>query len=239
MNVIPVIDLKAGSVVHAVGGDRDAYVPLPTPLFPSPDPADVARKLVERFPFQRVYVADLDAIAGGEPDWCSLRAIADVGLQIMLDAGVGEPRRAATIAETSLGQHRVASVIVAMECLETASSLSAIIQAIGPDRAVFSLDLFKGKPVARTVRLQQRTPSELADLVWDAGFRKLIVLDIAAVGKGQGPVTVDVCRRLAERHDWQELISGGGVRSEEDLQALSHAGCHAALVSSALERWAK
>jgi phosphoribosylformimino-5-aminoimidazole carboxamide ribotide isomerase len=239
VNIIPVIDLKAGSVVHAVGGDRDAYAPLPSPLFPSPVPADVARKLVEQFQFQQVYVADLDAIAGGEPDWPSLQAIVDVGLQIMLDAGVGEPGRAAAIAERSLGQHRVASVIVAMECLDTTTSLSAIMQAIGPDRAVFSLDLFKGKPVARTVLLQQRTPSELADLVWDAGFRRLIVLDIAAVGKGHGPVTVDVCRQLADRHDWQELISGGGVRGDEDLQALNHAGCHAALVASALHRWPK
>jgi phosphoribosylformimino-5-aminoimidazole carboxamide ribotide isomerase len=163
--------------------------------------------------------------------------MADAGLTLMLDAGVGDLQRALAVAQAPLHRHRLASIVVALESLEQAGQLPTIFEAVGAERAVFSLDLYQGRPVARTVSLQQRAPIELADLAWQVGFRQLIVLDIAAVGTGQGPVTVELCRRLAARHAWHELMSGGGVRGKQDLLALSNAGCHAALVASALPRW--
>ena len=40
MDVIPVIDIKNGQVVHAQGGRRDSYRPIQTPLSATSDPAD-------------------------------------------------------------------------------------------------------------------------------------------------------------------------------------------------------
>src|SRR5579871_2004413 len=62
MQVIPVIDLKGGQVVHARAGHREQYRPIATPLSPTSLPSDVIAGLLRLFPFPRFYVADLDAI---------------------------------------------------------------------------------------------------------------------------------------------------------------------------------
>src|SRR5918996_2602049 len=62
MDVIPVLDLKGGTVVRARMGRRDEYRPIETPLATTSDPVDVARGLLSVHPFPTVYVADLDAI---------------------------------------------------------------------------------------------------------------------------------------------------------------------------------
>jgi phosphoribosylformimino-5-aminoimidazole carboxamide ribotide isomerase len=217
-----------------VGGQREEYQPVRSELFPNADPAAVAQVLVERFQATWVYVADLDAIQGKLPDWHSLTGVANSGLLLMLDAGVGDLDAAQAVARATVAGHQVDAVIVALECLRDPSDLSAVVQTIGQQRAVFSLDLFNGQPMGKCTSLTTRGPLEIADLAWDAGFRRLIVLDLAAVGKGQGPSTVELCRSLTARHVWPQLISGGGVRGEQDLLALSRAGCDTALVASSL-----
>src|SRR3954453_13213073 len=64
MEIIPVIDLKGGVGVRARRGQRDQYQPIATPLSPGSDPLDVARGLMTLYPFQNLYIADLDAIEG-------------------------------------------------------------------------------------------------------------------------------------------------------------------------------
>jgi phosphoribosylformimino-5-aminoimidazole carboxamide ribotide isomerase len=50
----------------------------------------------------------------------------------------------------------------------------------------------------------------------------------------RGLGTLDLCRRLRAARPSLELISGGGVRSHDDLRLLSSAGCDWVLVASAL-----
>jgi len=64
VDIIPVIDLKAGQVVHARRGDRAQYRLIETPLSRSADPVAVAEGLMALHAFSRLYIADLDAIAG-------------------------------------------------------------------------------------------------------------------------------------------------------------------------------
>ena len=44
--IIPVIDLMGGVVVHARSGERDSYRPLTSPLAASAEPAEVVRGLL-------------------------------------------------------------------------------------------------------------------------------------------------------------------------------------------------
>src|SRR5262245_43017638 len=89
MRVIPVIDLMHGQVVRGVAGRRSEYRPIESRIAADAQPMTVARALVERFGFDEVYVADLDAILQREPNAEAWKEISNAGMSIWLDAGFG------------------------------------------------------------------------------------------------------------------------------------------------------
>ena len=62
MNIIPVIDIRDGIVVHARGGERANYQPLKSLLTQSVKLEQVIDDLLAWYPFKQLYIADLDAI---------------------------------------------------------------------------------------------------------------------------------------------------------------------------------
>jgi phosphoribosylformimino-5-aminoimidazole carboxamide ribotide isomerase len=62
MQIIPVIDIKAGEVVLASQGQRDSYLPLSTPLCRSSQIDAVINAYLSIEEFSHVYIADLDAL---------------------------------------------------------------------------------------------------------------------------------------------------------------------------------
>lgn len=220
MRVIPVIDLLGGQVVRAIGGRRHEYRPIESPLCRDAQPATVARAFVETFGFDTVYIADLDAITGREPDLVSYKAIADCGVELWIDAGVQDLNRA------------YERVIVGLESIDGPDEISQLVATIGADRCIFSLDLRDGRPL--TSAWQSYTPEQIAKVAFDAGVRAFIVLDLAQVGGFGGAQTESLCRRLREMMPDVELYAGGGVRDVNDLLALASAGCDGAPVASAL-----
>lgn len=232
MRILPVIDLKAGEVVRGVGGRREEYRRVETLLTADVSPAGVARAFADRYGVAEVYVADLDAIAGGEPDWRAYEAIGRSGLRLWIDAGVGDARRANQVA--TISGAAVGAVIVGLESVASPVRLPEILESIGAARAVFSLDLKEGLPLTPAAAWRDAAPEQIAADVVAVGFARLVVLDLAHVGEGRGVASVALCRRLHERFPSVELIGGGGVRHQEDLRTLADAGCAAALVASAL-----
>src|SRR5262245_5294767 len=96
MDVIPVIDLKAGQVVHARRGERARYAPIATPLAPTSDPLDVARGLLAIHPFPALYVADLDALMGSGNNRAALARLraAFPRLTLWVDSGIADAETA-------------------------------------------------------------------------------------------------------------------------------------------------
>ena len=111
--------------------------------------------------------------------------------------------------------------------------LADCLQVIGPERAIFSLDLQLGAPIDPR-KAWPEDPTSIAELAVDAGFRTLLVLDLAGVGVGQGISTLPLCRQLSESQPQIEWISGGGVRDRRDLESMAEHGLAGALVASAL-----
>jgi phosphoribosylformimino-5-aminoimidazole carboxamide ribotide isomerase len=62
MQIIPVIDLKNGRVVHAKQGRRDKYEPIKSALCQSAEIFDILAALLDLHPYALFYIADLDAI---------------------------------------------------------------------------------------------------------------------------------------------------------------------------------
>ena len=244
MRILPVLDLLHGVVVRGIGGRRSEYRPIETPLCPSADPVAVACAIRDKFGLDEYYVADLDAIAGAEPAWPIFHALMAAGMRLLVDAGVADRERGAALANFRADGSRLTGVIVGLESLAPsgqtlageglAASLAPLIAAVGADRLIFSVDLKEGRPLTNVPAWRELTPQRIAAEAVGAGVRRLIVLDLANVGVGQGIGTLDLCRQIRAEHPHVEMIAGGGVRGVHDLHSLAAAECDAALVASAL-----
>ena len=92
MNIIPVLDLKAGQVVHAKHGDRQNYLPIQSALSNSSEPLAIVKALQSLYPFKHLYIADLDAIQGNDSHVAQIKNIQKCfpDLEIWLDAGFNQ-----------------------------------------------------------------------------------------------------------------------------------------------------
>ena len=99
---------------------------------------------------------------------------------------------------------------------------------------IFSLDMTAGTPMTNPSDWPDPTPTGLAETAIASGVRRLIVLDLAGVGTGTGPPTLELCQQIRSRHHAVELITGGGIRNQDDIAAAAAAGVDAVLVASAL-----
>jgi phosphoribosylformimino-5-aminoimidazole carboxamide ribotide isomerase len=212
LRVVGVIDLKDGTAVHAVRGERERYRPLGDPL-----------SLARRFALEELYVADLDAITGAGGNDAVIRALAREA-RVMVDAGVSEPERARALLD--LGVDRV---VVGTETLADADALDRL-----PD-AVLSVDLRDGRTVSPDPRLAGMPALDAIALLRRFGLREVIVLDLARVGSGAGP-DVEAIAEIHAAFPQLALLAGGGVRDAGDLRALEDAGAAGALVATALHR---
>jgi phosphoribosylformimino-5-aminoimidazole carboxamide ribotide isomerase len=244
MRVVGVIDLKDGMAVHAVRGERERYRPVSSALGGEDgDALALARGFRARLGLDEVYVADLDAIAGGSEGAAGsghaaggaadhravLRALAR-DARLMVDAGVSDAVAARELLD--LGAHRV---IVGTETLGGAGALDRLLAGLPAGAAILSVDLREGRVLSPDPQLAGLGAPEALARLRRPGLREVIVLDLARVGSGEGP---DV-GLIAELHDAfpdLELLAGGGVRDADDLRALGAAGASGALVATALHR---
>jgi phosphoribosylformimino-5-aminoimidazole carboxamide ribotide isomerase len=232
--VIAVLDLLGGKVVRGVAGRRHEYRPIQSTLTRDTSPARVAAALVDALPIHDLYVADLDAIAGGEPNWDAYHALAALKVSLWIDAGTGDAVRCRSLSQFSAGKRSTPRVVVGLESLDRPAALQETFAELGAERAVFSLDMKHGMPLCHPEAWNNATAESVAQQAVSTGFRRIIVLDLAHVGTGSGAATAALCRRLHAALPHVELISGGGVRCLADLHDLAEAGCSAALVASAL-----
>jgi phosphoribosylformimino-5-aminoimidazole carboxamide ribotide isomerase len=230
MRIIGVIDLLGGRAVHAKGGCRHDYGPVHevagTPV--GGDAALLARLYLEELQVSELYVADLDAIAGGAEQDQLVRRIAETGVPVWLDAGVS------TVAQARRAHTRGAThVVIGLETLTSFAVLTEIAMALGSLATAFSLDLRNGRPISRDPAAGDLSPAAIARRGADAGAGAVIVLDLARVGSETG---LDVTLLAAVRRAVPDvtLLAGGGVRGEDDLQALLSVGCDGVLVATAL-----
>jgi len=238
MRILPVIDLMHGMVVRGVGGRRETYKPIQSCLAPDASPASIADGL-KRANFSAVYVADLDAIQGGEPSWPIYERLLARNLELWIDCGLRNAAHAGPLLRYQTTGRRIHSVIAGLETLESPTALADLVERVGAERLVFSLDMESGSPRIGSQAWAGLSAFQIACMALRAGVRRFILLDLRSVGVGQGPVTLPLCRAMRslavafELTDL-ELTSGGGVRSWQDIRALERAGCDAILVASAL-----
>jgi phosphoribosylformimino-5-aminoimidazole carboxamide ribotide isomerase len=229
--VIPVIDVKGGHAVRAIGGDRANY----QPLVPNSDPLAVARAFWQVTQCQEIYVADLDAITGGgQVSGAVRKLIAEAPCEVLLDAGTAR-------WEPGLAEFRAlpqVHLVLGSEIERTPAELAEICKNWPLARLLASLDLYEGelwRPHGGACN-GVSIPGLLE--CWNAlGIRRAIVLDLAIVGSASGLRTEPICRAIRETYPHWELITGGGVRSLGDIEQIQCVD--AILIGTALQGYAE
>ena len=212
MEIIPVIDIIAGQVVHARRGQRESYAALRTPLSRDTRPVSVVAGLLRRFIFRTVYVADLDALMGKRRQDDVVRELTSAfpGLEFWVDRG--NP-------EDLAGGGQVIPVIGSESLNESNLEILASIR----QRWVLSLD-FREERIIGPEAILSRTA------LWP---ETVILMNLLRVGSLAGPDTAGA-RAFIRHHPGHRWIAAGGVRDDADLQALMSAGVAAVLIASAL-----
>jgi phosphoribosylformimino-5-aminoimidazole carboxamide ribotide isomerase len=218
IEVIPVIDLRGGVVVHARHGSRHSYAPIVTPLARTSAPLDVVAGFLTVHPFRTIYAADLDRIENrGNHDQClDALSTAFPDVSFWADAGVRDGEE----ARSFLARHKRAHLVLGSESL----SDHAVLEEFTTDgRVVLSLDYRRDRFLG---------PKGICDAphLWPA---RVIVMTLARVGGDAGP-DMDHLAKIKRRAPDIMLYAAGGLRGVSDLIRLKQAGIRGVLVASAL-----
>jgi phosphoribosylformimino-5-aminoimidazole carboxamide ribotide isomerase len=218
-SLIPVLDLKAGLVVHARAGERAHYRPIRSSLTPGSEAGEVLDALLSLAPFRHVYIADLDAIGGAGDHRGIIAALRQChpGIEFWVDRGL----RGATDA-ISLAAEGVTPVL-GSETLRSRAELGAAIDRLGRSGCILSLD-YRGNDFLGPEGL------ETSPALWPA---RVIAMTLSRVGGAAGP-DLDRLAELRGRTDASHIFAAGGVRHATDLEQLVSAGIRGALIASAL-----
>ena len=227
MQIIPVIDLLNNVVVHAKRGQRQHYQPIQSLLTASSAPLDIVTALLELYPFQTLYIADLDAICGTGNNDSAIVAISQAypNLTIWLDCGIGQLKARALHIGGNIRP------VVGSENIQNLQDYRAISYAC-QSRHVLSLDYSTGHDLSTGAM-------GVAELHQSARFwpDDTICMTLNAVGSEQGTDMErlnQVIRLNAVRKTQSRIYAAGGVRHTQDLQALARMGITGALIATAL-----
>lgn len=199
--IVGVLDLQGGRVVHAVAGRRDEYQPLCL-ADGSDDVVAIANAIVRASGLPRLYVADLDGLQG-RPRQTNLVARLAEHCPIVLDAGFQSPADLANFPIT----RRIRPILA----LESWSSPSQFAEATAAHPSlIFSLDLMNSQP-----RLSgNEWPDDclkIIERVVQAGVETILILDVSAVGRGQGLANIELCSVIRDTWPTIQIWTGGGL----------------------------
>jgi phosphoribosylformimino-5-aminoimidazole carboxamide ribotide isomerase len=216
MQIIPVIDLKNGAVVHAKQGNRNEYAPLSTKLVPNNSHVIELIKAYQRlFAANTIYIADLNAITGQGNNAILIRECllnypelifwVDGGYPIQDKALLAFPNVVPVLGSESFDDTNVQNIKRFEE------------------HFILSLDFAKtGKMGAAALF---NNPS-----LWP---QHIIVMTLGHVGSLLGP-DFKKLSAYTKQNPNNTFIAAGGIRHKADLIRLSEVGINHALVATAL-----
>lgn len=217
MHIIPVIDLYQGQVVHAIRGQREHYQPVRSRLCAGSDPCTIVQAMLDVYPFNTFYIADLDAIR----DEAENNHVIDhlqqqfPKLAFWLDAGLSSQKELSVTNRSSI-KH-----VIGTETGITADTLKDIVGTL--PEPVLSLD-FKTGALRGDGQLLQHPE------IWP---ENIIVMDLARVGSSEGP-DMELLQNIRSVSTGKNIYMAGGIRNINDLQNLEENGVAGALVATAL-----
>jgi len=215
MEIIPVIDIRQGQVVHAVKGQRQNYHPLQTSLCESNSPEDIVQAFISSYPFKTIYIADLDAIEGRTNNSKIIKQLHESfqSLTFWVDQGLSS---STDLKNQCCGEH-----VIGSETKISPDMLNEIITLI-PD-IILSLDFQMNTFLGQENLLQSIN-------LWPG---RIIIMSLAHVGSDNGP-DYELISSLKKNAGDRKIYVAGGVRHDTDLNLLNDMGISGVLIATAL-----
>ena len=219
MQIIPVIDLKNGLIVHAKYGNRDCYLPLKSTLCNSSNIFDVVDAFRVLFHVPTIYIADLNAIVrqGNNADLLSEVLAAFPHIMFCVDGGY-------PLCNNKLKQLANFLPVLGSESFQ--------------DKNIFEIKQFKKNYIlsldySTTGEMGAKTLFSKQDL-WP---ENVIIMSLPRVGSNKGP-DIEKLSVYRKHYPQQKIIAAGGIRDVHDLKKLKQIGIQQALVATALHNGA-
>lgn len=209
MKLFLAMDLRQNLVVHGKSGQRETYKPLDWGISPTAEPTSYIRAVKPRY----LYIADLDRIEGTGSHDALIRRIATEVRCCCVDRGCRFP------LDFLNGEH--------------------IVNIVGTETGGRHLSRYHGGFLSIDIKNDRvvpcgKAPSEVLASACRWDFDGCILLNVSAVGTGQG-INRMALKKLRSAYD-HPLYYGGGVATIEDLEEISQAGFDGAIVSTAVHR---
>lgn len=221
IQVIPVIDLLNGVVVHAKKGDRQHYQAIQSKLSVSTNPVAIVTAILALYPFTQLYIADLNAIQKtAHSDYTNYSLIESItqefpNLVIWVDAGVSNQ------SELNLWGKLNIRLVIGSENFTKIDDYCLLTHH--KTNFVLSLDFlaqgYKG-------------PTELLTNT-DYWPQDVIIMSLANVGTNQG-VNQKLLKDMINQAKHANIYAAGGIRDIADLITVKNMGGCGALVATAL-----
>jgi phosphoribosylformimino-5-aminoimidazole carboxamide ribotide isomerase len=214
MQIIPVIDLKGGLVVHAAGGDRSSYQPVhhASTICDDSDIHQVVTSFLKLYPFQTFYIADLDAIDGNGNHDAAINALLSQYPNVEFWVDNGNSYQAVS-KTTRPGNYKP---VIGTESQRLPVSLKNT-------DLILSLDFKHNQALGHPG--WQDSPE-----LWP---ETVVAMTLDLVGSNKGPDFIKLSR-LCKEHPDKRVVAAGGVRDINDLIRLKTIGINAVLLASAL-----
>ncbi len=216
MDIIPVVDLMDGRVVHAKRGERGSYQPVQSSLCAGSEPLAVVAALLELYPFKHLYIADINAIQSRDCHAAIIRQIRNAypEIEIWLDAGIKD------IENARIWKNQCVQCVIGSESCPDIDSYRKLHDELADD-AILSLDFHHDGHLGPDALLENES-------LWPG---RVIGMSLSRVGSNCGP-DIDLLQSLKARH--AAVYAAGGVGNMEDLNQLARHGIAGALVASVL-----
>jgi phosphoribosylformimino-5-aminoimidazole carboxamide ribotide isomerase len=207
--LIPSIDLMGGKIVQLVQGECKALE------------FDNFQHWIDRFSkYPLIQVIDLDAAMGRGQN---STLVAELARKLPCQVGGGIRSLEAAEATLNLGARRVilGSALIANGAVDAAFADQAAVR-LGPEKLVFAADCRAGRVAVKGWReTTSITPTEMLSQL-DPFCSAFLYTHIDTEGLLQG-IPFDIVRDL-RRATSRQLIAAGGIRSEQEVNALDAIG---------------
>ena len=219
MLIIPVLDISQGVVVHAVRGERSLYKPIQSSISKDSKPESVLSSFFELYPFQTIYIADLDSIQGkdSQSELINKLAFDYKDCQFWLDAGIKQIYNKLDYKCSNI------KFILGTENNFSLDEYDQLLQ--NNPELILSLDFDKNGLMLNSEILNYSS-------YWP---KKVFVMMLNLIGSNKG-IDKFTLEKSIKLNRTSELYSAGGIKDISNVHELTKMNMKGCLISTALHQ---